>query len=118
MTIPQGIQLSMMDSHPSRDPVLAKLGMFFPASALPRELLERPASPRGTSRAPRRLRRNVFATPEIIALTAATVLVVCTVVGCALGSAVIAMAGLAATLLLGVRCHFALKRSRLMSISL
>ena len=84
----------------------------------PPEILDRPGSPKAASRRPGRLGRNVFAVPEFVGATAVTVLVVCTVVGGVLGSAVIAMAGLGVTLLLGVRCHFALKRSRSLSISL
>lgn len=113
MTIPQGTALSTMDDLLSRDPVLSKLATLFPAPALPSELAERPEPPTTTERRrPALLRRDFFTKPEVIAVTAIAVLVVCVVLSFVFNSWIIAVAGVGATLLLGVGCHFALKRAR------
>jgi hypothetical protein len=95
-----------MDGHLSRDPVLAALTDLFPVSALPGELAEFPPPPPVR----RRRRRPSLRAPECLAVMAATILVVCAVLGLVFDNGVIALSGLAATLLLGAGCSVALKR--------
>lgn len=112
MITPQRSSLSTMDGILSKDPVLSALGTLFPTPALPSELVECPRQPQVAARSRGRLRWDLFAKPEIIAVAAAIVLIACVVAGCLLNSGIIAAAGVGATLMLGVCCHFALKRAR------
>jgi hypothetical protein len=107
MATVQHHQLSKMDSLLSRDPVLTALAELFPAPVLPTELVELPPPPPTARR-----RRRMVRAPEGIAITATLVLVVCLVLGCVFGSGVIALSGLAVTLLFGLGCWVALKRRR------
>ncbi|HEY4459531.1 MAG TPA: hypothetical protein VGN81_34780 [Pseudonocardiaceae bacterium] len=107
MTAAQRHHLSTMDPLLSRDPVLAALPDLFATSALPAELVELPPPPPIARR-----QRRTIRTPECISIAAALVLVGCLVFGCVFHSGVIALSGLAVTLLLGLGCWVALKRGR------
>lgn len=101
-------RLSQMDQALSGDLVLSAVLELFPAPPLDSELIESPA--RVASRAkPARLRAAVRR-PELIAITAVVLLTVGAIVGGLLGNTIIVLTGLGAAILLGVGCHFAIKR--------
>ena len=52
----------------------------------------------------------MVARPETIAVAAAVVLATCAIVGGLLGNVVVVLAGLGASILLGIACHLAIRR--------
>jgi hypothetical protein len=111
MWIRQRDTLSTMESALSLDPVLAQVAALFAVPATQTELTERPAP---TRPAPNRFAglRRALSSPQFIAVLALTVMVVCAVIGGVLNSAPIALSGLAAPVLLGIGCYFAIKRRK------
>lgn len=105
----QGSPLSSMDHILSGDPVLAHVIVLFAQKATPGELTELPAAPKPS---PDRFGRprEALSRPEVIGVVALVLVVVCALLGGLLDNAAVALGGLAALLLLGVGCHFAIKR--------
>lgn len=112
MPIRQRNHLSTMDDMLSGDPVLSHVVALFAEPPTPPDLVEYPARPAAGHRFAglRAGLRRALSAPEFIAVLALTVMVVCAVLGGVFGSAAIALGGLAAPLLLGVGCYFAIKR--------
>ena len=101
-------RLSRLDRVLSRDRRLAAVLDLFPTPALARELVESPARSAAATRVPGV--RLPVASPEVIAVAAVAVLATCAIVGGLLGNVIVVLAGLGATILLGIACHVAIRR--------
>lgn len=112
-------RLSRMDQALSGDVLLSTVLELFPSPALAGELVEAPSrvAPETKPAGPRLSLRAAVRSPEVIAIVAVVVLTACAVTGSLLGNRIVVLAGLGAAILLGIGCHFAIRRLDTPSLS-